>query len=185
MGGTETGGQDEAPRLGVRLTRVDPSSGTGHSLFNGEEWRPIVATVPAFSHFSAASELVVSAGVFYFFWRAMKHDSYRWAFIWIVIAFETLINITYMISRLANHAPSPDYPAWATWLLAGHGLLSLVMFVGLIWMVVEAYRRIKVTNTNYFRTNVTFTWVFLALWCTSVLSGEAIYLLQLSDHLAV
>lgn len=141
--------------------------------------------VPAFSHLSAFTELLVTAGVFYFFWQAMARDNFRWGFVWILIAYETVFNITYMASRLAQHAPSPDYPAWATLLLVVHGTLSLVMFLGLISFVFLAFRDRKVEGENYFRNHSSLTWTFLVLWTASVLSGELIYVLQLTDAMAL
>jgi hypothetical protein len=143
-----------------------------------------VAVTP-FSHFSAVSELFVTAGVFYFFWRAMRRDDFRWAFIAIVVAFETLFNITYMFSRLAQHQVEHDHSAWATALLAGHGGLSFLMFVGLIAFVTLAFRARHVEKTNYFLAHRALTWTFLVLWTLSVASGEAIYALQLSGALQI
>jgi len=136
-----------------------------------------VALTP-FSHFSAASELFVTAGVFYFFWQAMVRERFRWSFIAIVIAFETLVNITYMTSRLSQHETPADYPAWQTALLAGHGILSLAMFLGLVAFVFLAFRRHHVEKANYFLDHRALTWGFLALWVLSVASGEAIYAFQ-------
>lgn len=139
--------------------------------------------VAAFSHFSAVSELFVTAAVFYFFRRAVRWDDYRWTFIWIVIAFETLVNITYMVARLASSSPKSDHPALVTWLLAGHGTLSLFMFIGLIAFVMLAFRAAKVEKANLFRANPVATWTFVALWTLSVLTGEALYVLQLTGVL--
>ena len=139
--------------------------------------------VAAFSHFSAVSELFVTAGVFYFFRRALRWDDYRWTFISIVIAFETLVNIVYMISRLAAAEPRGEHPAALTWLLAGHGTLSLLMFLGLVAFVMIAFRAAKVDRANLFRANPVLTWTFLGLWTLSVLTGEALYALQIAGAL--
>lgn len=144
----------------------------------------LVAVTP-FSHFSAASELFVTAGVFYFFYQAVRHDRFRWGFIAILLAFETLVNITYMSSRIVQSGPTSDRPAWATWLLAGHGTLSLLMFLGLIAFVMLAFRHARVEKENYFRERMAPTWVFLALWTVSVLSGEALYVLQLTGAMEI
>lgn len=137
------------------------------------------------SHLSAVTELVVTAGVFYFFAQALLRDRYRWAFVWIVVGYETLFNITYMASRLAGHEPRADYPAWTTTLLVAHGVLSLVMFLGLIAFLVVAFRRRHVEGENFFREHRQLTWTFLAFWTISILSGEAIYFLQVFDVIAV
>ncbi len=137
------------------------------------------------SHFSAATELLVTAGVFYFFWRAIRFDDFRWPLIWITIGYETLFNITYMAVRLARHDPAPDYPGWATLLLAGHGTLSLIMFLGLIAFVMVAFRQRHVGDLNVFRDHGSFTLLFIVLWTTSIVSGELIYALQLTDVIAV
>lgn len=139
-------------------------------------------SVAAFSHFSAASELLVTAGVFYFFWRALRHNDFRWTLVWTVIAFETLFNITYMAGRFAAHEPvAGKTPSWATALFIAHGTLSLVMFVGLVAFVLVAFRHERVDRTNLFRARLATTWTFLTLWTLSVATGEALYVLQLAN----
>jgi hypothetical protein len=145
---------------------------------------PRVAVTP-FSHFSAVSELFVTAGVFYFFWQAVKHGNYRWSLIAIVITFETVFNITYMAARMAQAAPATERPGWATALMAGHGTLSLLMFLGLIAFVLLGYRAARVENANLFRSHIGLTWTFVVLWSLSILSGEALYVLQLTGHLRI
>lgn len=143
-----------------------------------------MASVPAFSTFSAISELFVTAAVFYFFSMALRRNDFRWALIGITIAFETLFNITYMASRLGQSAQANlPQPAWVVALLAGHGTLSLAMFLGLIAFILIAYRRHRVEGINLFATRRRLTYAFLALWTLSVLSGELIYVLQLSGTL--
>ena len=143
-----------------------------------------MADVPAFSTFSAISELFVSAAVFYFFYQAIRRDNYRWGLLTITIAFETLVNITYMASRLSQHADSGvERPAWITALLAAHGILSLVMFLGLIVLVLVAFRRHKVEGDNFLRAQRPLSYAFLLLWTASVLSGELLYALQLGGAL--
>lgn len=145
-----------------------------------------VAAVPPFSHFTAASELFVTAAVFYFFFMAMRRNDYRWGLVTITIAFETLVNITYMASRLTQHTTSGvDHPAWVTALLAGHGVLALAMFLGLVAYVVVAFRKVRVERDNLLARRKGMSYAFLVLWGLSVLSGELIYILQLSGAMRV
>lgn len=137
-------------------------------------------TVAPFSHFSAVSELFVTAAVFYFFWKAVKEDDHRWAFITVVIAFETLVNITYMARRLVESEPKGTAAGWTVALAAVHGALSLLMFLGLVAFVLLSFRAARVEHRNYFREHPLTTATFLVLWTLSVLTGEALYLLQLA-----
>lgn len=135
-------------------------------------------SVPAFSHFSAISELFVTAAVFHVLWHAWKHDELRLRLLGGVLAFEALVNITYMSLRIAMPSGGLKTTGWMGWLLAGHGTLSLLMFVGLIAFALEA-RRLKRDGRNLVRERPGTTLGFVALWTLSIASGEAIYIVQL------
>lgn len=137
-----------------------------------------MSAVPAFSYVSAVSELAVTAAVFYVLWRAWRHDDFRGVLLSIVLAFEALVNITYMSLRMASPAPELHHSAWMEGLLAGHGILSLLMFAGLVALAVDAFRLHK-QGRNALRERPGVTLGFAILWSISVLSGEAIFLLQL------
>ena len=136
-----------------------------------------VTTPPLFSTFSAATELVVTAAVFWFFFQAMRRASYRWGVITVAIVYETIFNITYMVSRLVTHEEgvTHEHAAWVTWFVGVHGALSLLMFVGLIGYVAWAYRRVRAGDPHPITSHPRLAWTFLVLWTLSILSGEAIY----------
>ncbi|MFO1532092.1 MAG: hypothetical protein ABR562_00090 [Thermoplasmatota archaeon] len=134
--------------------------------------------VSAFSGFSAVSELFVTAAVFYVLWRAWRHDDFRGALLGVTLGFEALVNMAYMSLRIASPAPELHASGAMTWLLAGHGTLSLLMFAGLVGFAVEA-RRLHRQGRNLLRERPRTAAGFAALWTVSVLSGEAIFLLQL------
>lgn len=143
----------------------------------GPARRAPVANPPLFSTFSALTELVVSLAVYWFFWRGMRFADYRWGLIAVAIAYETLFNITYMVSRLFTHdeGVTHEHPGWVTAFVAAHGLLSLVMFAGLIGYVIWARRRFVAGLANPLAARRRLSQAFLALWTLSVASGEAIY----------
>lgn len=133
--------------------------------------------VTAFSHFSAASELFVTAAVFHVLWRAWRHDDLRLALLGVTLTFEALVNIAYMALRFAR--PTHELQgSGMTLLLAGHGLLSLVMFAGLVAFAVEA-ARLRKEGRNVVRERPRSAVAFVALWALSILSGELVYALQL------
>ena len=132
---------------------------------------------PLFSTISAVTELLVTAAVYWFFWRGMKFADYRWGIITVAIVYETLFNVTYMVSRVFTHEEGVTHvhDPWVTWFVAAHGTLSLVMFIGLIWYVVWVRRRVKAGAPNPLLEHRRLSQVFLVLWTLSVASGEAIY----------
>lgn len=142
----------------------------------GLDWP--VATPPAFSSLSAATELLVSAAVYWFFFRALRFGDHRWGLILVAIAYETLFNITYMVSRLVVHQEgrTHEHPAWVTGFVVVHGLLSLVMFLGLIAYVAWGRRAWNSGAPNPFGAHRRLSVQFLVWWTLSVASGEAIYL---------
>ena len=131
--------------------------------------------VSAFSHFSAVSELFVTAAVFYVLWRAWRHDDVRTALLAVVLAFEVLVNVAYMSWRLA--VPTVHIQQLPSWLLAGHGVLSLLMLAGLLGFAAEA-ARMRRQGRNLVREHPGQALAFTVFWAVSVASGEAIYLMQ-------
>lgn len=131
--------------------------------------------IPAFSIFSASSELLVTAAVFYIVWRAYTKNDFRGALLAIVLAFEALANIAYMAYRVA--VPSDelrDAPAWLTSTAALHGILSLVMFLFLVFIAALAWKDNR-DGTNFFREQKATTWIFVGLWTVSIASGEFLF----------
>lgn len=137
-------------------------------------------TPPLFSTFSAVTELLVTAAVVWFFYNALKKADYRWGVITAALIYETLFNITYMVSRLALHTSSTDVerPGWYIGFVAFHGTLSLVMFLGLIALVVWAYERRKQGMEDPLGAHRKLSWTFLVLWFVSIGTGELIYIMQ-------
>jgi hypothetical protein len=134
-----------------------------------------VATIPAYSVFSATSELLVTVAVFYVLWRAYARDDFRRGLLVVVLAFEALVNISYMAYRMA--VPSEglaNAPGWLTATAALHGILSLGMFLFLIFLAAMAWRD-DARGENFFRDHKGTTWAFVGLWMTSILSGEFLF----------
>lgn len=143
----------------------------------------LVSVPPPFSTLSAVTELFVSAAVFYFFYQALRHVNYRWGLITVAIVYETLFNITYMVSRLFEHEEgvTHHHPGWVTGFVAFHGTLSLLMFLGLIGFVVWAWRRVRAGDADPIGNWRRLSYGFLVLWTISILTGEAIYLMYWTD----
>lgn len=134
---------------------------------------------PTFSTFSALTELLVTAAVLWFFLRALKFADYRFGIMSVALVYETAFNIVYMVSRLFVHEEgvTHTHAPWVTWFVAFHGTLSLVMFIGLIWIVVWSYRRTRRGEPNPLLRRRTMSRVFLAAWTVSVATGEVIYVM--------
>ncbi|HEY5597008.1 MAG TPA: hypothetical protein VIL47_07060 [Candidatus Bipolaricaulota bacterium] len=129
-----------------------------------------------FSTFSAISELVVTALVLFVIFDNARGNPLRWKLLFGTLTFEVLVNVAYMVNRslviVENHPGPPTH--WVTWLGAFHGIISLIMLIGLIVLAVLAYRSAK-RGSAYFQQRPTLTGVFVALWLISVASGEVLY----------
>lgn len=131
----------------------------------------------AFSTLSAVTELFVTAAVYTVIWQAYHHDRFRGGLLSFALTYEVLVNVAYMTFRLVSDGGGSDRPEWLSLLYAGHGLLSLVMLVGLIWFGLAAFRAHR-RGRNLFREQKSATVAFVVLWAVSILSGEAIYLAE-------
>ena len=136
-------------------------------------------SAPAFSTFAAISELFVTAGVFYVVFTNLKGRGFKWKLASAVILFEFFVNMLYMIFRMQQHGTSSGLPARLVALAAGHGILSLLVFILFVVFSFLADAAIKKGN-HFFQDNKALTYAFLILWTISVVSGEVLYFLSFS-----
>ncbi len=130
-----------------------------------------------FSTFAAISELFVTTAVLTVIISNLRGRPLKWKWLWGTLAFELFINISYMVSRtvvIAQNDPAP-LATWVGVLGALHGILSLLMFVGLVILALLATRAFR-QGKAFFQEHRTLTFVSITLWLISVSSGEVIYL---------
>lgn len=138
----------------------------------------MTGSIPAFSVFSAISELFVTAGVF----TMIRLNWLRRGFaLWIFLAvalFEALVNVLYMANRAAAAASgSEPVAAGLKIFFAAHGLLSLLAYLIFVLLGVIAYQEQK-AGRFWFREHPALTWAFVALWTVSIVSGEALFVIR-------
>ncbi len=136
-------------------------------------------SAPAFSTFAAISEVFVTAGVFYVVFTNLNGRGFKWKLATTVILFEFFVNMLYMIFRMQQHTTSSSLPARLVALAAGHGILSLLVFILFVVFSFLGYTAIKKGN-HFFQDNKALTYSFLVLWTVSVVSGEVLYFLSFS-----
>lgn len=133
-----------------------------------------MGAIPAYSIFSASSELLVTAAVFYVLWRAYARNDFRKGLLAVVLSFEALVNISYMAYRAVVPAAGEALPGWLTATAALHGILSLAMFLALLFFAAMAWRD-DARGENFFRDHKGTTWAFVGLWTLSIVSGEFLF----------
>lgn len=142
----------------------------------------VTHAMPWFSAFTAVTELGVTAAIFYVLYHAVIHDDLKTRVLAVALAYEVAFNISYMTWRLFTHVePQGHHPDWMIGIVAGHGALSLLMFLGLVALAVVAFRWDR-RERNLFAEKRGLTWTFAGLWIVSILSGEAIFLLEYVGH---
>lgn len=137
--------------------------------------------MPWLSAVSAGTELLVTAAVFYVLYKAVVWEVLKTRLLAAALAYEVLFNISYMTFRLLTHPEPSHHPAWMVGLLALHGVLSLAMFLALVAFALVAWRR-HAQGRNFFKERAALTAVFVALWSVSLLSGEAVFVLEYVAH---
>ncbi len=132
--------------------------------------------IPAFSIFSAASELLVTAGVLYVIRRNWTRRPFPFALFLTVAIFEATVNVLYMSGRASQAATSEGQALAPTLRLAfaAHGILSLLAYLVFVMLGVFAYQDQK-QGRYFFPERPAFTWSFLAVWAVSIVSGEALF----------
>lgn len=133
--------------------------------------------IPWFSTFTLVTELLVTVSILSIFYRAYTYNRFSYGFAAIVLAYETLVNVSYMTRSLFDHTvgkpiTSPYYIALA----AFHGSFSLLMFLLLLVFMFFAWRNYK-KGINYFRVHRKLTITFLVSWMIAVITGFVFYYL--------
>jgi len=134
--------------------------------------------IPAFSIFSAVSELLVTAGVLYVIRRNWTGKAFPLAVFLTVALFEALVNVLYMATRSAQAATGAhDLSVGMKVFFAAHGMLSLIAYLVFVILGVFAYQEQK-DGRFFFRERPLLTWSFLVVWAVSIVSGEALFVLR-------
>ena len=124
----------------------------------------------------------MTAAVFFVVARAVFFDRFHGRILAVALIYEVLFNISYMTLRLFTHIEPHPHPPWMIALVAGHGALSLLMFLGLVafsWLAYRAHTR----GENLLARHANWTAAFVVLWTISVVSGEAVFVLEYVAHL--
>jgi hypothetical protein len=130
-------------------------------------------TPPFFSTFSAIAEVFVTAAVFYVVVRNFKGHGFAWKVAGGVAIFEFCVNMLYMITRMQDHSVEKVSGIMAAF-AAGHGMLSLLVYILFVVFSFLAFRAIK-RREFFFQSNPAVTYSFLVLWTSSVVTGWALY----------
>ena len=130
--------------------------------------------IPAFSVFSAISELFVTAGVFWVVRRNWTRRKFPLGLFLTVALFEAFVNVMYMASRSAAVATGSSIAPNLRIFFALHGMLSLLAYLVFVILGVLAYQDQR-EDRYWFRDRPGITWTFLVVWIISVGSGEVLF----------
>lgn len=133
--------------------------------------------IPLFSIFSALSEILVTVAVVYGVLRALSGARFHRALLGFTLLFELCVNVVYMAGRASEADSSSALSGAMKLFYAGHGILSLLMFIGLAAIYLMALVDDSKGRETWFRRHPSLSWVFLFFWMVSVVSGETIFYL--------
>ena len=133
---------------------------------------------PAFSIFSAISEVFVTIGVLYAMIRAVRGNGLPKWLMGGVLLFELCVNVVYMAGRAAHADKSTELSTGMKIFYAAHGTLSLVMFVTLVVIYLMSLYGETKAKDNWFFRHPKATWGLVVFWMISVLTGEAIFVMR-------
>ena len=134
-------------------------------------------SIPPFSIFSAISEIFVTIAVLYSIITCLKGNRLPKKLLGGVLIFEFCVNVVYMASRAAQADKSTELSAGMKAFFAGHGTLSLLMFLSLVVAYLLALADESKGRENWFYRNRGFSYVLIFFWMVSVLSGHAIFVM--------
>ncbi len=140
--------------------------------------------IPAFSLFSATSELFVTAAVLFVVRRNWTRRPFPFPLFIGVALFEGLINVMYMAKRAsdASGTATAAVHVLSTGMKIGfavHGLLSLLAYLVFVVLGVFAHQEQQQQPARwFFRERPALTWTFLVFWAISIGSGEVLFALR-------
>ncbi len=134
-------------------------------------------TAPLFSTITLITEFFVTAAVITVFWKSIKTAVFPKMLAFGTLAYEIIFNISYMVYSSSQKETHTGAFTWKTGLAITHGILSLIMFVALIWFFANAYFKYK-KGENYFQTHKKTTITFMIFWLISVFSGALLYVAE-------
>jgi hypothetical protein len=134
--------------------------------------------IPTFSLVSAISEVFVTIAVLYAVIANLRGQPLNWKLLGVVLAFELCINVVYMAGRASAADTDTTLSTGMKIFFAGHGILSLLMFLGLGVVFLLSVIDISSGRETWFVRHRRLAWTFIFFWMVSVLSGEAIFLLR-------
>jgi heme A synthase len=133
---------------------------------------------PLYSTITFFAELIISAIIYYTLYQGYRKNRFPTKLAFFALIYETVFNITYMVSRVPGHTKVARIEApYVVGLAIVHGVLSLIMFIALIIFFIIAWRNYK-KEINYFKIHNYLTWTFLFFWTFSILSGVFFYLVE-------
>ena len=135
-------------------------------------------SIPAFSIFSAVSELFVTAGVIYVIRRNWTKRPFPLGLFLTVAVFEALVNVFYMATKSAKAASGAETLSTGMKIaFASHGLLSLLAYLVFVVLGTIAWQEQR-EGRYFFPERRAVTWSFAVLWAVSIISGEVMFVLR-------
>jgi hypothetical protein len=131
-------------------------------------------SLPLWSTVTLFTELVVTASVYFIMWKAYRTGKFLRIFAFVILGYELLFNVSYMLSREVAGETSVTYKPYETGLAIFHGIFSLVMFIALVTFFISAARDYK-RGKNYFLLQPKLTFLFVIAWGVSILSGITLF----------
>ena len=138
----------------------------------------MIASIPTFSIFSAISEVFVTIAVLYSIFQTLSGRPLPKALLGIVLVFELCVNVVYMATRASQADQSNELSTGMKIFFAGHGTLSLIMFLVLAVVYLISLGNEAKGEENWFRRHRTGAYILVAFWMISVVTGEAIFAMR-------
>jgi hypothetical protein len=133
---------------------------------------------PIASTITLIAELFISAIVYFTLYSGYKKGKFPTFLAGFALLYESVFNITYMVSRVGSQTKAAHAePVLVILLAIIHGTLSLLMFLALIVFFIFAWMKYR-KGENYFQSHKILTFIFTFFWTFSILSGVLFYFIE-------
>lgn len=137
-----------------------------------------IKSPPIYSTVALFAEFVISAIIYYTIYLGYKRNIFHVKLVTLTLLYETIFNISYMISRVSPDTKIGKVESpFVIGLAITHGILSLIMFISLIVFFIAAWKKYS-KGINYFKEHKALAIFFLIFWTLAILSGALFYFMQ-------
>jgi hypothetical protein len=130
--------------------------------------------IPLASNITLVMEIIIASIIFFLVFKGYKENIFFKKLAYFAVGYEIVFNVGYMIYRSVSIPSASNLSTGMRAVAAAHGILSLLMLFAVVFFFLRAAKEYA-KGLNSFVFHKVQTFLFLAFWVISLLSGIFLY----------